>query len=79
MPISQVADVRYTLGPQEIKSENRLLVGYVTMNTRDRDEVSVVEDADALIQAKIESGELNISRRATTTSGPGSSRTRCGR
>ncbi|MHB8864930.1 MAG: efflux RND transporter permease subunit [Pirellulaceae bacterium] len=58
VPISQVADVRYTLGPQEIKSENTLLVGYVTMNTRDRDEVSVVEDADDLIQAKIESGEL---------------------
>ena len=27
VPISQVADVRYTLGPQEIKSENTLLVG----------------------------------------------------
>lgn len=60
VPISQVADVRYTLGPQEIKSENTLLVGYVTMNTRDRDEVSVVEDADALIRAKIESGELTF-------------------
>ncbi len=58
VPISQVADVRYTLGPQEIKSENTLLVGYVTMNTRDRDEVSVVEDAEALLQAKIKSGEL---------------------
>jgi Cu/Ag efflux pump CusA len=33
--------IRYTLGPQELKSENGLLVGYVTMNTRDRDEVSV--------------------------------------
>lgn len=60
VPISQVADVRYTLGPQEIKSENTLLVGYVTMNTRDRDEVSVVEDADALIQAKIKAGELKF-------------------
>jgi Cu(I)/Ag(I) efflux system membrane protein CusA/SilA len=60
VPISQVADVRYTLGPQEIKSENTLLVGYVTMNTRDRDEVSVVEDADALIQAKIKSGDLKF-------------------
>ena len=58
VPISQVAEVRYTLGPQEIKSENTLLVGYVTMNTRDRDEVSVVEDAEALIQGKIKSGEL---------------------
>ena len=60
VPISQVADIEYTLGPQEIKSENTLLVGYVTLNTRDRDEVSVVEDADALIRAKIASGELEV-------------------
>lgn len=58
IPITQVADVRYTVGPQEIKSENALLVGYVTLNTRDRDEVSVVEDADRLLQEKIRSGEL---------------------
>jgi len=60
VPISQVADIQYTLGAQEIKSENTLLVGYVTLNTRDRDEVSVVEDADALIRAKIASGELKF-------------------
>jgi len=60
IPISQVAEIRYTVGPQEIKSENTLLVGYVTMNTRDRDEVSVVEDADALIQAKVAKGELKF-------------------
>ncbi len=51
--------IRYTLGPQELKSENGLLVGYVTMNTRDRDEVSVVEDAERLLQeAKRRSDEL---------------------
>ena len=60
IPITQVASIRYTLGPQEIKSENALLVGYVTMNARYRDEVSVVEDAEALIQAKIASGELRF-------------------
>lgn len=60
VPLAEVADIEYTLGPQEIKSENTLLVGYVTLNTRDRDEVSVVEDADALIQAKIASGELTF-------------------
>lgn len=60
VPISQVAEIRYTIGPQEIKSENTLLVGYVTMNTRDRDEVSVVEDADALIRAKVAKGELTF-------------------
>jgi Cu(I)/Ag(I) efflux system membrane protein CusA/SilA len=52
VPISQVAKVKYSLGPQELKSENGLLVGYVTMNTRDRDEVSVVEDAERRLQAE---------------------------
>lgn len=60
VPINQVAEVHNTLGPQEIKSENTLLVGYVTLNTRDRDEVSVVEDAEALLQTKIQSGELKF-------------------
>ena len=60
VPISQVANIRYRIGAQEIKSENGLLVGYVTLNTRDRDEVSVVEDADKLIRAKIASGELHM-------------------
>jgi Cu(I)/Ag(I) efflux system membrane protein CusA/SilA len=55
-----VADIQYSLGPQEIKSENTLLVGYVTLNTRDRDEVSLVEDADALLREKIASGELKF-------------------
>jgi Cu(I)/Ag(I) efflux system membrane protein CusA/SilA len=50
VPIGQLAKITYTLGPQELKSENGLLVGYVTMNTRDRDEVSVVEDAERILQ-----------------------------
>jgi Cu(I)/Ag(I) efflux system membrane protein CusA/SilA len=59
IPIGQLAKIRYSLGPQELKSENGLLVGYVTMNTRDRDEVSVVEDAERLLQdAKQRSDEL---------------------
>jgi Cu(I)/Ag(I) efflux system membrane protein CusA/SilA len=59
IPIGQLAEIRYSLGPQELKSENGLLVGYVTMNTRDRDEVSVVEDAERLLQdAKRRSDEL---------------------
>jgi Cu(I)/Ag(I) efflux system membrane protein CusA/SilA len=59
VPIGQLAKIRFSLGPQELKSENGLLVGYVTMNTRDRDEVSVVEDAEKLLQAaKRQSDEL---------------------
>lgn len=50
IPISQVAKIRYTIGPQELKSENGLLVGYVTLNTRTRDEVGLVRDAERLLQ-----------------------------
>lgn len=53
VPLTAVVKFRFALGPQEIKSENTRKVGYVTLNTRDRDEVSVVEDAEAVIQARI--------------------------
>lgn len=52
VPLGQVARIRYTIGPQELKSEGGLLVGYVTMNTRGQDEVTVVENAEALLQAE---------------------------
>jgi len=48
------------LGPQEIKGERSLLVGYVLMNTRDRNEVSVVEDAERLLQAALKDGRLKV-------------------
>jgi Cu(I)/Ag(I) efflux system membrane protein CusA/SilA len=54
VPIGQLAKINYVIGPQELKSENGLLVGYVTLNTRDRDEVSVVEEAEALLRAEKE-------------------------
>jgi copper/silver efflux system protein len=57
IPLAEVVSIVYSLGPQEIKSENTRLVGYVTLNTRDRDEVSVVEDADKVIRARIEEDE----------------------
>jgi Cu(I)/Ag(I) efflux system membrane protein CusA/SilA len=60
IPISQVVDIKYVIGPATIKSENALLVGYVTFNTRERDEVSVVEDAQRLVAAKIKSGEFKL-------------------
>ena len=52
VPISQIAKVNYNIGPQELKSESGFLVGYVTMNTRDQDEVTVVEKAEALLLAE---------------------------
>jgi copper/silver efflux system protein len=60
VPLAQVLTIKSVLGPQEIKGERGLLVGYVTMNTRDRDEVSVVEDAEGLLQAALKDGRLKI-------------------
>lgn len=69
VPIAQVAKIRYSIGPQEIKSENGLLVGYVTLNTRDRDEISVVEDAERLLQEeKRKSDELVAAGRSDEAS-----------
>jgi len=60
IPLAQVLTIKSVLGPQEIKGERGLLVGYVTMNTRDRDEVSVVEDAEALLQSAVRDGRLKL-------------------
>lgn len=60
IPLAQVLTIKSVLGPQEIKGEHGLLVGYVTMNTRDRDEVSVVEDAEAVLQSAVRDGRLTL-------------------
>jgi Cu(I)/Ag(I) efflux system membrane protein CusA/SilA len=60
IPLAQVVTIKSVLGPQEVKGERGLLVGYVTMNTRDRDEVSVVEDAERLLQAALKDGRLKL-------------------
>ncbi|MBM3985956.1 MAG: efflux RND transporter permease subunit, partial [Planctomycetes bacterium] len=60
VPLTSVASFRHAIGPQEIKSENTLKVGYVTLNTRERDEVSVVEDADRALRAAIDDGRIDL-------------------
>jgi len=60
VPLAQVVTIKSVLGPQEIKGERGLLVGYVTMNTRDRDEISVVEDAEKLLQTALKDGRLTL-------------------
>jgi Cu(I)/Ag(I) efflux system membrane protein CusA/SilA len=60
IPLAQLAAISTVLGPQEIKGERGLLVGYVTMNTRDRDEVSVVNDAEAVLQQALQEGRLKL-------------------
>ncbi|PKP51459.1 MAG: cation transporter [Bacteroidetes bacterium HGW-Bacteroidetes-1] len=61
IPLKQVIDIEYVRGPQAIKSENTFLVGYVLFDKREGfSEVSVVNDAQEMIQRKIDAGELIV-------------------
>ncbi|PQV50564.1 Cu(I)/Ag(I) efflux system membrane protein CusA/SilA [Jejuia pallidilutea] len=61
VPLSELATISYEQGPQIIKSEDTFLVGYVLFDKLDGfAEVNVVESAQALIQQKIDSGELVV-------------------
>jgi copper/silver efflux system protein len=60
IPIAQLATIRTVTGPQEIKGEKGLLVGYVTMNTRDRDEMSVVEEAERELQQALTEKRITL-------------------
>tara|TARA_R110002050_G_scaffold33846_1_gene85670 strand:+ start:1074 stop:4853 length:3780 start_codon:yes stop_codon:yes gene_type:complete len=61
VPLSELANIRYEQGPQVIKSEDTFLVGYVLFDKLDGfAEVNVVENAQALIQHKIDNGELTV-------------------
>lgn len=61
IPISQIVDFEYVRGPQAIKSEETFLVGYVLFDKREGfSEVTVVNDAQNAIQARIDSGDLNV-------------------
>jgi Cu(I)/Ag(I) efflux system membrane protein CusA/SilA len=61
VPLSELATIRYEQGPQVIKSEDTFLIGYVLFDKIDGfAEVDVVENAQALFQQKIESGELIV-------------------
>ncbi|MBU3822064.1 efflux RND transporter permease subunit [Flavobacteriaceae bacterium XHP0103] len=61
VPLGELANIRYEQGPQMIKSEDTFLVGYVLFDKLDGyAEVNVVENAQTLIQEKIEAGELVV-------------------
>ena len=66
MPLAELVDIRYEQGPQVIKSEDTFLVGYVLFDKQDGfAEVNVVEDAQALIQQKIDAGDLVVPKGIT--------------
>tara|TARA_R110002050_G_scaffold11406_3_gene38487 strand:- start:636 stop:4475 length:3840 start_codon:yes stop_codon:yes gene_type:complete len=59
--LGELADVTYVRGPQVIKSEDTFLTGYVIFDMKDGyAETNVVEDAQALIKAKMDSGEFSL-------------------
>ena len=61
VPLGELVDIRYEQGPQVIKSEDTFLVGYVLFDKLDGyAEVNVVENAQAVLQSKIDSGELVV-------------------
>ena len=61
IPLRELAAIYYVRGPQVIKSEDTFLVGYVIFDKKDGyAEVDVVEQAQALLAQKVESGQLNI-------------------
>ena len=59
IPLVQLADIRYTRGPQMIKSEDTFLTAYVLFDKKKGyAEVDVVEETKQFLQEKIDSGEL---------------------
>jgi len=61
IPLIQLSDIKYSKGPQVIKSENTFLVGYVLFDMKPgKSEVDVVEDAREYLDQKIKEGEIHI-------------------
>jgi Cu(I)/Ag(I) efflux system membrane protein CusA/SilA len=61
VPLSELATIRYEQGPQVIKSEDTFLIGYVLFDKLEGfAEVNVVENAQKLIQDKIDARELIV-------------------
>lgn len=61
IPLIELAEIRFIRGPMVIKSEDTFLIGYVIFDKKPKyAEVDVVEDAQRYLNAKIESGELEI-------------------
>ena len=73
IPLSDVADVKIVEGPAMIKSENGLLLNYVTLNVRGRDIVGFVDEAQRVVAR-----EGATCRKASTSNGAANSSTRCG-
>ncbi|MFA6723607.1 MAG: efflux RND transporter permease subunit, partial [Lentisphaeria bacterium] len=59
IPLRELAQIQYKRGPQELKSEDSFLVGYVVFDKQDDiAEVDLVQRCQAYLQGKIDSGEF---------------------
>ncbi|MCF6295273.1 MAG: efflux RND transporter permease subunit [Flavobacteriaceae bacterium] len=59
--LGELASIEYVRGPQVIKSEDTFLTGYVIFDMKEGNaETNVVEDAQALIKEKMDSGEFKL-------------------
>jgi Cu(I)/Ag(I) efflux system membrane protein CusA/SilA len=61
IPLRELAEIKFVRGPMVIKSEDTFLVGYVLLDKKPGfAEVDVVEECQAFLKGKIDSGELKI-------------------
>ncbi len=61
IPLRELSETKYVRGPQVIKSEDTFLIGYVLFDKKDGyTEVDTVEQAQAYLKQKQQSGELII-------------------
>ncbi len=61
IPLGQIATIRFTRGPQVIKSENTFLLSYVLFDKHHGyAEVEVVEQAQSYLSGLIDTGELKV-------------------
>ncbi len=61
IPLGQLTDIRYTPGPQNLKSEDTFLVAHVLFDRRPGfAEVDVVEDCIAHVQNALETGRFQL-------------------
>lgn len=59
VPLSQLAEIRYSRGPQAIKTEDTFLTSYVIFDKQPgHAEVDVVEQCQEYLQSKLDSGEF---------------------
>jgi copper/silver efflux system protein len=61
VPLSELAEIRYTRGPQMIRSENTFLTAYITFGQQAGiAEVDAVEQVRDFLRARVASGELVV-------------------